>query len=210
MRSLQLSVSFVLRFRSWSICHSWSPLTVPKKWNYKQTNESRRNEIYVRKMPKDFYGAAIAAHQAEGAWMLLAVEWVPLMLWRQWQRYSRKITKGVIEESITRTMKPLTLSPVQRRYPVIQRAGLEMSTDIDFLESDLSNWNRRRTKWSRSPILRWSFRQLQANGIEPVITLSHFWNALCPHEEFGGFANKKWFPSLSNCQDCFSTVSWQK
>ena len=38
------------------------------------------------------------------------------------------------------------------------------------------------------------FEELQANGIEPVITLSHFEMPYALYEEFGGFANKEVIP----------------
>ena len=146
------------------------------------------------KMPKDFlWGGAIAAHQAEGAWNVAGrgMSTADVMT-AGGNGIPRKITKGVIEGEYYPNHEAIDF---YHRYK--EDIQLFKELGLKCLRTSIS-WSRiyptgTEEEPNEAGLQYYDdlFDELQANGIEPVITLSHFEMPYALYEEFGGFANKE-------------------
>ncbi|EOI06908.1 6-phospho-beta-glucosidase [Enterococcus moraviensis ATCC BAA-383] len=159
----------------------------------------------TNKIAENFlWGGAIAAHQAEGAWnidgrgpstadvMTAGGNGIP-----------RKITKGVLDGEY---------------YPNHEAIDFyhHYKEDIQLFKELGLNCLRTSISWSRifpkgieeepneAGLLYYDrlFDELLKNGIEPVITLSHFEMPYYIYEKFGGFANKQVIPLFVKFAKC--------
>ena len=149
------------------------------------------------KMPKDFlWGGATAAHQAEGAWNVAGrgMSTADVMT-AGGNGIPRKITKGVIEGEYYPNHEAIDF---YHRYK--EDIQLFKELGLKCLRTSIS-WSRiyptgTEEEPNEAGLQYYDdlFDELQANGIEPVITLSHFEMPYALYEEFGGFANKEVIP----------------
>ncbi len=149
------------------------------------------------KMPKDFlWGGAIAAHQAEGAWNVAGrgMSTADVMT-AGGNGIPRKITKGVIEGEYYPNHEAIDF---YHRYK--EDIQLFKELGLKCLRTSIS-WSRiyptgTEEEPNEAGLQYYDdlFDELLANGIEPVITLSHFEMPYALYEEFGGFANKEVIP----------------
>jgi 6-phospho-beta-glucosidase len=159
----------------------------------------------TNKLPENFlWGGAIAAHQAEGAWniggrgpstadvMTAGGNGIP-----------RKITKGVIEGEYYPNHEAIDFyHHYQQDIQLFKELGLKC------LRTSIS-WSRIFPKGieeepNEAGLLYYDrlFDELLENGIEPVITLSHFEMPYYIYEKFGGFANKEVIPLFVKFAKC--------
>ncbi|MFD2306927.1 6-phospho-beta-glucosidase [Enterococcus termitis] len=159
----------------------------------------------TNKIPENFlWGGAIAAHQAEGAWnidgrgpstadvMTAGGNGIP-----------RKITKGVIEGEYYPNHEAIDFyHQYQQDIQLFKELGLKC------LRTSIS-WSRIFPKGieeepNEAGLLYYDrlFDELLENGIEPVITLSHFEMPYYIYEKFGGFANKEVIPLFVKFAKC--------
>lgn len=157
------------------------------------------------KMPKDFlWGGAIAAHQAEGAWNNdgrgLSIADV---LTAGGNGISRKITKGICANEYYPNHEAIDF---YHRYK--EDIQLFKELGLKCLRTSIS-WSRifptgKEEEPNEQGLLYYDalFDELLKNGIEPVITLSHFEIPYAIYEEFGGFANKAVIPLFVKFAKC--------
>ncbi|MBO0446180.1 6-phospho-beta-glucosidase [Enterococcus ureilyticus] len=159
----------------------------------------------TNKISEDFlWGGAIAAHQAEGAWnvdgrgpstadvMTAGGNGIP-----------RKITKGILEGEYYPNHEAIDFyHHYKEDIKLFKELGLKC------LRTSIS-WSRIFPKGTEAEpneagLLYYDrlFDELVENGIEPVITLSHFEMPYYLYEKFGGFANKEVIPLFVKFAKC--------
>lgn len=159
----------------------------------------------TNKIAKNFlWGGAIAAHQAEGAWnvdgrgpstadvMTAGGNGIP-----------RKITKGVLEGEYYPNHEAIDFyHSYKEDIKLFKELGLKC------LRTSIS-WSRIFPKGieeepNEAGLMYYDrlFDELLENGIEPVITLSHFEMPYYIYEKFGGFANKEVIPLFVKFAKC--------
>ncbi|OTP06768.1 hypothetical protein A5844_002708 [Enterococcus sp. 10A9_DIV0425] len=146
-----------------------------------------------RELPKDFlWGGAIAAHQAEGAWNVDGRgPSIADVMTAGGNGIPRKITKGVLEDEYYPNHEAIDF---YHRYKEDLRLFKELG--LKCLRTSIS-WSRifptGQEETPNEQGLKFYddlFDECLKNGIEPVVTLSHFEIPYAIYEDFGGFANK--------------------
>ncbi len=150
--------------------------------------------LTVRQMPKDFlWGGAVAAHQIEGAWQTdgkgISIADV---LTAGSNTTARRITEGVLDNEYYPNHEAIDF---YHRYPediqLLKELGLKaFRTSISwariFPKGD-------ETEPNEAGLVFYDqlFDTLLENGIEPVITLSHFEMPYHLAQAYGGFRDKR-------------------
>ena len=151
----------------------------------------------MKKIPDGFlWGGAIAAHQAEGAWDVSGrgMSTADVMT-AGGNGISRQITEGILPEEYYPNHEAIDF---YHRYKEDIQLFKEMG--MKCLRTSIS-WSRiyplgTEKEPNEEGLIFYDnlFDELIENGIEPVITLSHFEMPYNLYEEFGGFGNKAVIP----------------
>ncbi|PTO39578.1 6-phospho-beta-glucosidase [Enterococcus mundtii] len=158
-----------------------------------------------RELPKDFlWGGAIAAHQAEGAWNIDGRgPSIADVMTAGGNGIPRKITKGVIEGEYYPNHEAIDF---YHRYK--EDIQLFKELGLKCLRTSIS-WSRifptGQEETPNEQGLKFYddlFDECLKNGIEPVVTLSHFEIPYAIYEDFGGFANKAVIPLFVKFAQC--------
>lgn len=158
-----------------------------------------------RELPKDFlWGGAIAAHQAEGAWNIDGRgPSIADVMSAGGNGIPRKITKGVVEGEYYPNHEAIDF---YHRYK--EDIQLFKELGLKCLRTSIS-WSRifptGQEETPNEQGLKFYddlFDECLKNGIEPVITLSHFEIPYAIYEDFGGFANKAVIPLFVKFAQC--------
>ncbi|WP_430604263.1 6-phospho-beta-glucosidase [Enterococcus sp. DIV1368b] len=158
-----------------------------------------------RELPKDFlWGGAIAAHQAEGAWNIDGRgPSIADVMTAGGNGIPRKITKGVVEEEYYPNHEAIDF---YHRYK--EDIQLFKELGLKCLRTSIS-WSRifptGQEETPNEQGLKFYddlFDECLKNGIEPVVTLSHFEIPYAIYEDFGGFANKAVIPLFVKFAQC--------
>ncbi|KAF1299093.1 6-phospho-beta-glucosidase [Enterococcus sp. JM4C] len=148
----------------------------------------------MKQFPKDFlWGGAVAAHQVEGAWDQegKGVSIADVMTAGA-NGVSRKITEGVLEGENYPNHEAIDF---YHRY----KEDIQLFKELGLKAFRTSiNWTRifplgDEVEPNEAGLQFYDdlFDELLKNGIEPVITLSHFEIPYHLYEQYGGFRNKK-------------------
>lgn len=148
----------------------------------------------ANKFPKDFlWGGAVAAHQIEGAWNAdgKGISIADVMTAGA-NGVAREITKGVIPGKNYPNHEAIDF---YHRYKediaLFKELGLNVfRTSINWARI-FPNGDEEEPNEAGLQFYDNLFDELLRNGIEPVITLSHFEIPYHLHEVYGGFKNKK-------------------
>lgn len=158
-----------------------------------------------RELPKDFlWGGAIAAHQAEGAWNIDGRgPSIADVMTAGGNGIPRKITKGIIEGEYYPNHEAIDF---YHRYK--EDIQLFKELGLKCLRTSIS-WSRifptGQEETPNEQGLKFYddlFDECLKNGIEPVVTLSHFEIPYAVYEDFGGFANKAVIPLFVKFAQC--------
>lgn len=158
-----------------------------------------------RELPKDFlWGGAIAAHQAEGAWNIDGRgPSIADVMTAGGNGIPRKITKGVVEGEYYPNHEAIDF---YHRYK--EDIQLFKELGLKCLRTSIS-WSRifptGQEETPNEQGLKFYddlFDEYLKNGIEPVVTLSHFEIPYAIYEDFGGFANKAVIPLFVKFAQC--------
>ncbi|MBO1085555.1 MULTISPECIES: 6-phospho-beta-glucosidase [Enterococcus] len=158
-----------------------------------------------RELPKDFlWGGAIAAHQAEGAWNMDGRgPSIADVMTAGGNGIPRKITKGVVEGEYYPNHEAIDF---YHRYK--EDIQLFKELGLKCLRTSIS-WSRifptGQEETPNEQGLKFYddlFDECLKNGIEPVVTLSHFEIPYAIYEDFGGFANKAVIPLFVKFAQC--------
>ncbi|PQF21220.1 6-phospho-beta-glucosidase [Enterococcus mundtii] len=158
-----------------------------------------------RELPKDFlWGGAIAAHQAEGAWNMDGRgPSIADVMTAGGNGIPRKITKGIIEGEYYPNHDAIDF---YHRYK--EDIQLFKELGLKCLRTSIS-WSRifptGQEETPNEQGLKFYddlFDECLKNGIEPVVTLSHFEIPYAIYEDFGGFANKAVIPLFVKFAQC--------
>ncbi|MGG5337360.1 6-phospho-beta-glucosidase [Enterococcus pernyi] len=158
-----------------------------------------------RELPKDFlWGGAIAAHQAEGAWNIDGRgPSIADVMTAGGNGIPRKITKGIIEREYYPNHEAIDF---YHRYK--EDIQLFKELGLKCLRTSIS-WSRifptGQEETPNEQGLKFYddlFDECLKNGIEPVVTLSHFEIPYAIYEDFGGFANKAVIPLFVKFAQC--------
>lgn len=158
-----------------------------------------------RELPKDFlWGGAIAAHQAEGAWNMDGRgPSIADVMTAGGNGIPRKITKGIIEGEYYPNHEAIDF---YHRYK--EDIQLFKELGLKCLRTSIS-WSRifptGQEETPNEQGLKFYddlFDECLKNGIEPVVTLSHFEIPYAIYEDFGGFANKAVIPLFVKFAQC--------
>lgn len=147
-----------------------------------------------KSMPENFlWGGAVAAHQIEGAWNVKGkgVSTADVMTAGA-NGVARRITDGVIEGENYPNHEAIDF---YHRY----KEDIQLFKELGLKAFRTSiNWTRifpngDETEPNEAGLAYYDdlFDELKKNGIEPVITLSHFEIPYHLYKEYGGFRNKK-------------------
>jgi 6-phospho-beta-glucosidase len=150
----------------------------------------------AKELPKNFlWGGALAAHQVEGAWneagrgMSIAD-----VMTAGGNGISRKITEGILENEYYPNHEAIDFyHHYKEDIQLFKEMGLKC------LRTSIS-WSRifpNGTEQEPNEVIK--------NGIEPVITLSHFEMPYNLYKEFGGFGNKEVIPLFVKFAKCVFT-----
>lgn len=158
-----------------------------------------------RELPNDFlWGGAIAAHQAEGAWNMDGRgPSIADVMTAGGNGIPRKITKGVVEGEYYPNHEAIDF---YHRYK--EDIQLFKELGLKCLRTSIS-WSRifptGQEETPNEQGLKFYddlFDECLKNGIEPVVTLSHFEIPYAIYEDFGGFANKAVIPLFVKFAQC--------
>lgn len=158
-----------------------------------------------RELPKDFlWGGAIAAHQAEGAWNIDGRgPSIADVMTAGGNGIPRKITKGIVEGEYYPNHEAIDF---YHRYK--EDIQLFKELGLKCLRTSIS-WSRifptGQEEIPNEQGLKFYddlFDECLKNGIEPVVTLSHFEIPYAIYEDFGGFANKAVIPLFVKFAQC--------
>lgn len=158
-----------------------------------------------RELPKDFlWGGAILAHQAEGAWNIDGRgPSIADVMTAGGNGIPRKITKGIIEGEYYPNHEAIDF---YHRYK--EDIQLFKELGLKCLRTSIS-WSRifptGQEETPNEQGLKFYddlFDECLKNGIEPVVTLSHFEIPYAIYEDFGGFANKAVIPLFVKFAQC--------
>ncbi|MEI5990857.1 hypothetical protein A5881_002362 [Enterococcus termitis] len=150
------------------------------------------------------WGGAIAAHQAEGAWNVDGRgPSIADVMTAGGNGIPRKITQGVLDGEYYPNHEAIDFyHHYKEDIKLFKELGLKC------LRTSIS-WSRIFPKGieeepNEAGLLYYDrlFDELIENGIEPVITLSHFEMPYYIYEKFGGFANKEVIPLFVKFAKC--------
>lgn len=157
------------------------------------------------KMPKDFlWGGAIAAHQAEGAWNVAGRGMsIADVMTAGGNGIPREITRGIKEDVYYPNHEAIDF---YHRYK--EDIQLFKALGLKCLRTSIS-WSRifptgQEDEPNEAGLQYYDdlFDELLNNGIEPIITLSHFEMPYAIYETYGGFVNKAVIPLFVKFATC--------
>ena len=147
----------------------------------------------AKELPKNFlWGGALAAHQVEGAWneagrgMSIAD-----VMTAGGNGISRKITEGILENEYYPNHEAIDFyHHYKEDIQLFKEMGLKcLRTSISWSRI-FPNGTEQEPNEAGLQFYDDLFDELIKNGIEPVVTLSHFEMPYNLYKEFGGFCNK--------------------
>ncbi|MBO0436275.1 6-phospho-beta-glucosidase [Vagococcus fluvialis] len=162
----------------------------------------------AKELPKDFlWGGALAAHQVEGAWneagrgMSIAD-----VMTAGGNGISRKITEGILENEYYPNHEAIDFyHHYKEDIQLFKEMGLKcLRTSISWSRI-FPNGTEQEPNEAGLQFYDDLFDELIKNGIEPVITLSHFEMPYNLYKEFGGFGNKEVIPLFVKFAKCVFT-----
>ena len=162
----------------------------------------------VKELPKNFlWGGALAAHQVEGAWneagrgMSIAD-----VMTAGGNGISRKITEGILENEYYPNHEAIDFyHHYKEDIQLFKEMGLKcLRTSISWSRI-FPNGTEQEPNEAGLQFYDDLFDELIKNGIEPVITLSHFEMPYNLYKEFGGFGNKDVIPLFVKFAKCVFT-----
>lgn len=162
----------------------------------------------VKELPKNFlWGGALAAHQVEGAWneagrgMSIAD-----VMTAGGNGISRKITEGILENEYYPNHEAIDFyHHYKEDIQLFKEMGLKcLRTSISWSRI-FPNGTEQEPNEAGLQFYDDLFDELIKNGIEPVVTLSHFEMPYNLYKEFGGFGNKDVIPLFVKFAKCVFT-----
>ena len=162
----------------------------------------------AKELPKDFlWGGALAAHQVEGAWneagrgMSIAD-----VMTAGGNGISRKITEGILENEYYPNHEAIDFyHHYKEDIQLFKEMGLKcLRTSISWSRI-FPNGTEQEPNEAGLQFYDDLFDELIKNGIEPVVTLSHFEMPYNLYKEFGGFGNKEVIPLFVKFAKCVFT-----
>ena len=162
----------------------------------------------AKELPKNFlWGGALAAHQVEGAWneagrgMSIAD-----VMTAGGNGISRKITEGILENEYYPNHEAIDFyHHYKEDIQLFKEMGLKcLRTSISWSRI-FPNGTEQEPNEAGLQFYDDLFDELIKNGIEPVITLSHFEMPYNLYNEFGGFGNKEVIPLFVKFAKCVFT-----
>lgn len=162
----------------------------------------------AKELPKNFlWGGALAAHQVEGAWneagrgMSIAD-----VMTAGGNGISRKITEGIFENEYYPNHEAIDFYHYYKEdIQLFKEMGLKcLRTSISWSRI-FPNGTEQEPNEAGLQFYDDLFDELIKNGIEPVITLSHFEMPYNLYKEFGGFGNKEVIPLFVKFAKCVFT-----
>lgn len=162
----------------------------------------------AKELPKNFlWGGALAAHQVEGAWneagrgMSIAD-----VMTAGGNGISRKITEGILENEYYPNHEAIDFyHHYKEDIQLFKEMGLKcLRTSISWSRI-FPNGTEQEPNEAGLQFYDDLFNELIKNGIEPVITLSHFEMPYNLYKEFGGFGNKEIIPLFVKFAKCVFT-----
>jgi 6-phospho-beta-glucosidase len=162
----------------------------------------------AKELPKNFlWGGALAAHQVEGAWneagrgMSIAD-----VMTAGGNGISRKITEGILENEYYPNHEAIDFyHHYKEDIQLFKEMGLKcLRTSISWSRI-FPNGTEQEPNEAGLQFYDDLFDELIKNGIEPVITLSHFEMPYNLYKEFGGFGNKEVIPLFVKFAKCVFT-----
>ncbi|MBO0487302.1 6-phospho-beta-glucosidase [Vagococcus fluvialis] len=162
----------------------------------------------AKELPKNFlWGGALAAHQVEGAWneagrgMSIAD-----VMTAGGNGISRKITEGILENEYYPNHEAIDFyHHYKEDIQLFKEMGLKcLRTSISWSRI-FPNGTEQEPNEAGLQFYDDLFDELIKNGIEPVITLSHFEMPYNLYKEFGGFGNKDVIPLFVKFAKCVFT-----
>lgn len=159
----------------------------------------------AKELPKNFlWGGALAAHQVEGAWneagrgMSIAD-----VMTAGGNGISRKITEGILENEYYPNHEAIDFyHHYKEDIQLFKEMGLKcLRTSISWSRI-FPNGTEQEPNEAGLQFYDDLFDELIKNGIEPVITLSHFEMPYNLYKEFGGFGNKEVIPLFVKFAKC--------
>lgn len=162
----------------------------------------------VKELPKNFlWGGALAAHQVEGAWneagrgMSIAD-----VMTAGGNGISRKITEGILENEYYPNHEAIDFyHHYKEDIQLFKEMGLKcLRTSISWSRI-FPNGTEQEPNEAGLQFYDDLFDELIKNGIEPVVTLSHFEMPYNLYKEFGGFGNKEVIPLFVKFAKCVFT-----
>ena len=146
------------------------------------------------KFPDSFlWGGAVAAHQVEGAWDVdgKGVSIADVMT-AGGNGIARKITQGVLPNEYYPNHEAIDFyHHYQEDIQLFKELGLKAFRTSIAWSRIFPNGDEEQPNEAGLAYYDQLFDTLLANGIEPVITLSHFEIPYHLYEVYGGFTNKK-------------------
>lgn len=162
----------------------------------------------AKELPKNFlWGGALAAHQVEGAWneagrgMSIAD-----VMTAGGNGISRKITEGILENEYYPNHEAIDFyHHYKEDIQLFKEMGLKcLRTSISWSRI-FPNGTEQEPNEAGLQFYDDLFDELIKNGIEPVVTLSHFEMPYNLYKEFGGFGNKEVIPLFVKFAKCVFT-----
>lgn len=157
------------------------------------------------KMPSNFlWGGAIAAHQAEGAWNVDGRGMsIADVMTAGGNGIHRKITKGILPDEYYPNHDAIDFyHHYKEDIQLFKEMGLKCFRTSISWSRIFPNGTEETPNELGLQYYDDLFDELLKNGIEPVITLSHFEIPYAIYEEFGGFANKAVIPLFVKFAKC--------
>ena len=162
----------------------------------------------AKELPKNFlWGGALAAHQVEGAWneagrgMSIAD-----VMTAGGNGISRKITEGILENEYYPNHEAIDFyHHYKEDIQLFKEMGLKCLRTSNTWSRIFPNGTEQEPNEAGLQFYDDLFDELIKNGIEPVITLSHFEMPYNLYKEFGGFGNKEVIPLFVKFAKCVFT-----
>lgn len=162
----------------------------------------------TKELPKNFlWGGALAAHQVEGAWNEAGrgISIADVMT-AGGNGISRKITEGILEDEYYPNHEAIDFyHHYKEDIQLFKEMGLKcLRTSISWSRI-FPNGTEQEPNEAGLQFYDDLFDELIKNGIEPVVTLSHFEMPYNLYKEFGGFGNKEVIPLFVKFAKCVFT-----
>ena len=159
----------------------------------------------TNELSNDFlWGGAIAAHQAEGAWNVdgRGISTADVMT-AGGNGIRRKITTSVLEDEYYPNHEAIDFyHHYKQDIQLFKEMGLKCLRTSIAWSRIFPNGTELEPNEEGLKFYDCLFDELLKNGIEPIITLSHFEMPYNIYEEFGGFQNKKVIPLFVKFAKC--------